>query len=109
MKSEDILRASVQADEESFGPDGVTEAIKRAQGREEETNAALLETYRAQINGLVWSIRETGDLDVVICVSIDLKDGLVIRYIKNKRYSCRHSQTGSRGSFLFLRRSEKRL
>jgi hypothetical protein len=85
MKADDILSASVLAMKSLLGPDSVTEAIKRARGRDEETNGALLDTYRVQINDVVLSIRETGDPHGIIHeISIDLKDALVIRYLKNR-------------------------
>ena len=38
-----------------------------------------------QINGLVRSVLQTGNPDVVTCeISIDLKEDLVSRYLKNK-------------------------
>lgn len=85
MKADDILSASVQAMKSLLGPDSITEAIKRARGRDEETNVALLDTYRVQINDVVRSICETGDPHGIIReISIDLKDALVIRYLKNR-------------------------
>lgn len=85
MKTDDILRASVQVMKRLPGPEGVTAAIKRARGRYREENAALLDTYRVQINDLVRSILEMGDPDGMIReITIDLKDALVIRYLKNR-------------------------
>ena len=85
MKSSDIVTACVQVMKRLLGPDGVTEAINRARGRDKETNAALLDTYRPQINDLVRSILETGDPDGVIRkTSVELKDALVIRYLRNR-------------------------
>jgi len=85
MKSDDIVRASVQVMKRLLGSDGVAEAIKRARARQKETNAALLDTYRVQMNDLVRSILETEDPDAVMRkISIDLKDALVIRYLKNR-------------------------
>ena len=67
------------------GLEGVTAEIKRARERDREKNAALLDTHRVQINELVRSICETGDPGSVIReTSIDLKDALVIRYLKNR-------------------------
>jgi len=45
MKSEGRFSASVQVMKRFFVPDGVTDAIKRARGREKETKAAMLDTY----------------------------------------------------------------
>ncbi len=85
MKADDILNASVQAMKSLLGPESVTAAIKRARGRDNETNVALLDTYRLQINDVVRSIRETGEPHGIIReISIDLKDARVIRYLKNR-------------------------
>ena len=86
MKADDIVRASGQVLKRLLGSDGVAGAIKRAREREKETNAALLDTYRVQINDLVRSILGSEDPDVVMReIPIDLKDALVIRYLKNRQ------------------------
>jgi hypothetical protein len=68
-----------------LGAGFVTDAIKRARTRGTESNTALLDTYREHINQLVRSILEAEDPDGVLRdASHELKDTLVIRYLKNR-------------------------
>ncbi len=98
MKSADVFRASVQAMKSLLGPDGLTEAIRRARDRYKEANVALLDTYRVQINDVARSIRETGDLHGIIReISIDLKGARVIRYRKNREIFMYTFPDGSEG------------
>ncbi len=85
MRSDEIFRMSLHVMNRLLGQDGVADAMKRARGRDGETNAALLDTYRVQINDMVRSIVEAGDADGVIReASVDLRDALVMRYFKNR-------------------------
>jgi mevalonate pyrophosphate decarboxylase len=109
MKSDDILRASVQAMKRLLGLEGVTAASKKARERDKVKNAALLDTCRVQINELVRSLRETGDPGNVIReTSIDLKVARVIRYLKNREMFMQTFPAGSRVSILTLLRSGER-
>jgi hypothetical protein len=85
MKSDDIFKESVQVMKRLLATEGVTEAIKRARKRDAESNAALLDTYRERINDLVRSILEAEDPDGVLREAPpEVKDAMVIRYLKNR-------------------------
>ena len=85
MRSDDIVNASVQVMKRLLGTEGITKAINRTRKRDTESNAALLDTYRIQINDLVRSILEAEDPDSVLReTTFELKDALVIRYLKNR-------------------------
>ena len=98
MRSDDIVNASVQVMKRLLGTEGITEAINRTRKRDTESNAALLDTYRIQINDLVRSILEAEDPDSVLReTTFELKDALVIRYLKNREMFMQTFPSGIEG------------
>ncbi len=85
MKAEEILQASVGVMKRLLTSEGMTESIKRAEGRDAETNANMLASARKQINELVVKVlEEDGPEQVVRQTSQELRDGLVMRYLRNR-------------------------
>ncbi|NJD56541.1 MAG: hypothetical protein FIA94_09085 [Nitrospirae bacterium] len=85
MKSDDIFKASVQVMKNFLGAGEVAAAISRARNRDGETNIEMLDTYRTQINDLVREIVESGDPDNVVReLTVEMKDALVLRYLRNR-------------------------
>jgi len=98
MRSDDIVNASVQVMKRLLGTEGITKAINRTRKRDTESNAALLDTYRIQINDLVRSILEAEDPDSVLReTTFELKDALVIRYLKNREMFMQTFPSGIEG------------
>ena len=85
MKSDEMFKASVQVMKGLLGARGVAEAITRAQGRGMESNAALIDRYREQINELVRAILDAGDPGRILeNATQELKDAMVVRYLRNR-------------------------
>jgi len=85
MKSDDIFRTSVEVMKRLLGTSEVAAAISRARKRDSETNIDILDTYRIQINDLVREIAEAEATDNVVReMTVELKDALVLRYLRNR-------------------------
>jgi hypothetical protein len=85
MKADEIFQVSVQVMKSLLGPEGVADAVRRARSRGEAANAALVGRYREQINDLVRAILDAEDPDRVLRdAPSELKDALVVRYLKNR-------------------------
>ena len=85
MKAEEILQASVGVMKRLLTSDGMTESIKRAEGRGAEANAELLTSARKQINDLVCRLLQEDDPEKIVQQTPqELLDGLVLRYLRNR-------------------------
>ncbi|HYQ47661.1 MAG TPA: hypothetical protein VEP69_01220 [Thermodesulfovibrionales bacterium] len=85
MKSDDIFRTSVDVMKRVLGDGEVTAAIMRARKRNGEANIDMLDAYRKQINDLVREIVGAEDPDNVLQgTTAELKDALVLRYLRNR-------------------------
>ena len=85
MKAEEIFKKSVAVMKELLTPQGVSAALARAKGRKEEENLDLLLRERKNINELVRKVVDAkGSHQALAGASEQLRDALVIRYIRNR-------------------------
>lgn len=80
-----MFKASVQVMKRLFGTKSVDEVMKRAQSLDTEAKVTLLDTSRGQSNDPAPSMLEAEDPDGVLRKApSELKDALVIRYLRNR-------------------------
>jgi hypothetical protein len=85
MKSEEIFKKSVEVMKQLLTSAGMKDAIKRAKGRGEAENAAMLDRDRERLNGLVKKIAVAGgSASALQGVPADLIDAMVLRYLRNR-------------------------
>jgi hypothetical protein len=85
MKSEEIFKKSVEVMKQLLTSAGMKTAIKRAKGRGEAENAAMLDRDRERLNGLVKKIAVAGgSASALQGVPADLIDAMVLRYLRNR-------------------------
>jgi hypothetical protein len=85
MKAEEIFEKSVAVMKQLLTPQGVSAALARARGRQEEENLDLLLRERENINELVRKVVDAkGSQQAIAGASERLTDAMVIRYIRNR-------------------------
>jgi hypothetical protein len=85
MKSEEIFKKSVEVMKQLLTSDGMKDAIKRAKGRDEAHNAALLLRERRRLNELVCTVADAGGSPSALeGAEADLIDAMVLRYLRNR-------------------------
>ena len=85
MRSDEIFRVCVEVMKRLMGAEGVAEAVARARERGQEANAALIDSYRLQINDLVRALLDAEDPDRVLRnAPPELRDAMVLRYLRNR-------------------------
>jgi hypothetical protein len=85
MTSEEIFRKSVEVMKQLLTSDGMKDAIKRAKGRGEAENAALLTREREKLNELVRKIADAGgSASALEGAREEVVDAMVLRYLRNR-------------------------
>ncbi len=85
MTAEEIFEKSVAVMRRLLTPEGVRQAIKRARERNEAGNTGLLHREREHINELVRKIADDGgSVRALESVSQEVRDAMVIRYLRNR-------------------------
>jgi hypothetical protein len=85
MKSEEIFRKSVEVMKQLLTSDGMKDAIKRAKGRGEAENEALLAGERERLNELVRKIADAGgSASALEGAREEVVDAMVLRYLRNR-------------------------
>jgi hypothetical protein len=85
MKSEEIFKKSVEVMKQLLTSEGMKDAIKRAKGRSEAQNNALLARERGRLNELVWTIADAGGSPSALQgAEADIVDAMVLRYLRNR-------------------------
>jgi hypothetical protein len=84
MKAEEIFETSVKVMKNILSSSVMVASIKRARSRTEEENLGLLIRERENVNELVRKITEGYDREALQSVSQELKDALVLRYLRNR-------------------------
>jgi hypothetical protein len=85
MKSEEIFKKSVEVMKQLLTSEGMKDAIKRAKGRSEAQNNALLARERGRLNELVRTIADAGGSPSALQgAEADIVDAMVLRYLRNR-------------------------
>jgi hypothetical protein len=85
MTSEEIFKKSVEVMKQLLTSDGMKDAIKRAKGRGEAHNSALLTRERQRLNDLVRTVADGGgSASALQGVPEELIDAMVLRYMRNR-------------------------
>jgi hypothetical protein len=85
MTSEEIFRKSVEVMKQLLTSDGMKDAIKRAKGRGETENEALLAGERERLNELVRKIADAGgSASALEGARQEAVDAMVLRYLRNR-------------------------
>ncbi len=98
MRAEEIFEKSVSVMKNLLTPAGVAGSVKRARSRSEGENLAILLRERENINELVRRVVDGGGSgDFMAGVTQDLKDALVMRYLRNRDLFMRTFPDGIEG------------
>ncbi len=84
MKAEEIFEASVKVMKEILSAPEMNASIQRARNRAEDENVGLLIKERENVNELVRKIAEGHDRELLKSAPGELKDAMVLRYLKNR-------------------------